>query len=191
MTDWVPVAQVIGNIPIPVQAQPAGETVYAAAGPSIPGAAPAVPGPIPPDLHWALVLLIGVITCGLFISAWLVVEAAWIRKIQPASRGLLYVCLALAAFFASGFLNAFARSLNGQPPFEGLLSLAGLVLQVLAVFTMRSDLEDYYSTTENINLRLSGLGSTFLTLFFPAFYFQWHFSRIAKWKKTGVLVPQN
>ena len=138
-------------------------------------------------------LLIGVVTCGLFLSAWLVVEAAWIRKIKPASKGLLYVCLALAAFFAAGVLNGLTGALNnGQPsPFGSLLSFAGLVLQIVGVFTMRSDLEDYYNTTENINLRLSGVGSALLTLFFSTFYFQWHFSRIAKWKKTGVLAPQS
>jgi hypothetical protein len=56
---------------------------------------------------------------------------------------------------------------------------------------MRSDIESYYNTTENINLRLTGVGSALLTLFFAVYYFQWHFSRIAKWKKTGVLEPQN
>jgi hypothetical protein len=52
---------------------------------------------------------------------------------------------------------------------------------------MRSDLEDYYNSVENINLRLSGV----MTFFFAILYFQHHFSRIAKWKKTGVLDPQH
>src|SRR5215472_8367787 len=191
MTDWVPVSQVIGNIPVPVS-PPAGGTVY----PGAPGAGPtpgygaagAVAGPVPPDFPWALVLLIGIVTCLLFLWAWLIVEAAWIRKIKPASKGLLFVLLALGCSLVSGFIGGVTGAMNqGQSnPVGALFSLAGFVLILVAVFTMRSDLEEYYNSTENINLRLSGV----MTFFFAVFYFQHHFSRIARWKKTGVLEPQ-
>src|SRR5262249_19811701 len=93
MTDWVPVSQVIGNIPVPLS-PPAGGAAYPGAPGAVYGATPgygaagSVAGPVPPDFHWALVLLISFFTCGLFGWAWLIVEAAWIRKIKPASRGL-------------------------------------------------------------------------------------------------------
>ncbi|MGZ4889375.1 MAG: hypothetical protein ACXWBH_09355, partial [Candidatus Angelobacter sp.] len=61
------------------------------------------------------------------------------------------------------------------------------VLFVIAEFQMKNDLEDYYNTVEPINLRLHG-GMTF---FFAVWYFQHHFSRIAQWKKSGVLQPQS
>ncbi|MFI5104175.1 MAG: DUF4339 domain-containing protein, partial [Terriglobales bacterium] len=137
MTEWVPVSQVIGNIPLPAPAAPAGApygstpaagsgTVYgganpaattaAASGPSSPGSiptygnpagsytgasipaggtvyggpgapgGPAYPGAlpaygtgamrgalVPPDFHWGLVLLIGIFTCGIFFSVWIIV----------------------------------------------------------------------------------------------------------------------
>jgi len=191
MTDWVPVSQVIGNIPVPVS-PPAGGTVYpgapgAGATPGY-GAAGAVAGPVPPDFHWALVLLITIVTCGLFSWAWLIVEAAWIRKIKPASRGLLFTLLALAAWLVGAFISGVSQTLDrtNMNPVGSLFSLASLVLYFVAVFTMRSDLEEYYNSTENINLRLSGV----MTFFFAIFYFQHHFSRIARWKKTGVLEPQ-
>src|SRR5262252_8817353 len=191
MTDWVPVSQVIGNIPVPV-APPAGGTVYpgapgAGATPGY-GAAGAVAGPVPPDFHWALVLLITIVTCLLFGWAWLIVEAAWIRKIKPVSRGLLFVLLALASGLVGGFINGISRTMDqtNPSPVGSLFSLASIVLYFVAVFTMRSDLEEYYNSTENINLRLSGV----MTFFFAIFYFQHHFSRIARWKKTGVLEPQ-
>jgi len=186
MTDWVPVSQVIGNIPVPVS-PPAGGTVYPGGTPGY-GAAGAVAGPVPPDFHWALVLLISIVTCGLFWWAWLIVEAAWIRKIKPTSRGLLFALLALAGAFVGGFINGISRTMDqGNPnPIGSLFSLAGFVLIFVAAFTMRSDLEEYYNSTENINLRLSGV----MTFFFAVFYFQHHFSRIARWKKTGVLEPQ-
>lgn len=188
LADWVPVSQVLGNIPVPVPA--ATGTVYAGTPGYGAAAAPAVTaGPVPPDFHWALVLLLTFVTCGLFSSAWLIVEAVWIRKIKPESKGLLLVMLALASYVIGGFMNGVTSAMNqGQAnPFSALLSLAGLVLQIVAVFTMRSDLEDYYNSTENINLRLSGV----MTFFFAVFYFQHHFSRISKWKKTGVLDPQH
>ena len=191
MTDWVPVSQVIGNIPVPVPGPPAG-TVYGGA----PGyATPATsyqagqPFPVPPDFHWGLVLLIGIVTCGIFVTVWQIVEAVWIRKIKPQSKGLLFVLLSVGSYFVGGFVNGFTRAMNdGQAnPLGSLFSLAGLVLQIVAVFTMRSDLEDYYNSVEPINLRLSGV----MTFFFAVFYFQHHFSRIAQWKKNGVLAPQS
>jgi hypothetical protein len=199
MTDWVPVSQVIGNIPIPVPAgQPAGVAAYGAPGSYAAGAAPAVAaGPVPPDFHWALVLLIGLVTCWLFGYAWLLVEAAFVRKIKPESKGLLWMSLSVGAVFLSSFVNVFGSAASRAEPnplatlVAGLIALASIVLYVIAAFTMRSDIEDYYNTTENIGLRLNGVGSALLTLFFAIYYFQWHFSRIAKWKKTGVLEPQN
>ena len=191
MTDWVPVSQVIGNIPVPVPAAPApaGGTVYAGTpGTGVVYGAAGIAGPVPPDFHWALVLLIGIFTCGLFLWAWLIVEAVWIRKIKPTSKGLLFTLLSLGCSLIGSVVNVASQATNyGQRnPLGGLFSLASLVLVLVAIFTMRSDLEEYYNTTENINLRLSGV----MTFFFAVFYFQHHFSRIAKWKKTGVLEPQ-
>src|SRR5262249_55459881 len=109
MTDWVAVSQVIGDIPVPVLAPAmpaAGGTVYAGAGSYGAAAAPAMAsGPVPPDFHWGLVLLIGVVTCGLFLSAWLIVEAAWIQKIKPGAKSLVLVILAVVASYASAFFG--------------------------------------------------------------------------------------
>jgi hypothetical protein len=187
--DWVPVSQVIGNIPVPVPAAAAYPGAVAYGTQSAYGVAPAVATtPVPPDFHWALVLLLGIPTCFLFWTAWIIVEAAWVRKIKPASKGLLFILLALGCFFLGGFVNGFAGAMShGQaPPYGSIFSLGGLALQIVGIFTIKSDLEDYYNNTENIGLTLSGV----MTFFFAVFYFQHHFSRIAKWKKTGVLEPQ-
>jgi hypothetical protein len=203
MTGWVPVSQVIGNIPAP---QPAGVmqapasgaanafgtagTVYGGPG-SVPGGAPAYggnaamySGPVPLDLHWGLVLLIGVFTCGLFLSAWLIVEALWIRKIKPDSVAFLFVIFGVAFPYIGRFMTGFSQV--DPNPFGLLVLLLGVILYFVGVFKMRSDLEEYYNSIEPINLQLSG-GMTF---FFAVYYFQHHFSRIAQWKKSGVLQPQ-
>jgi hypothetical protein len=202
MTDWVPVSQVIGNIPIPLAAGTAagayaggavygGGTVYdgSTAGFGV-QAVPMQGSPIvPTDFHWGLVLLIGVFTCGLFNYAWLIVEAAFVRKLKAESKGLLFIILATAVLIGGGFINGVIAAMNHgeQSPFGALITIAGAVLYLVGVFQMKSDLEDYYNSTEPINLRLSGV----MVFFFNVYYFQHHFSRIAQWKKTGILTPQS
>lgn len=201
MTDWVPVSQVIGNIPLPApvpvtQAYGAsagyggGGTVYGGSG-TVYGAQPGAMGmdtPVPTDFHWALVLLIGICTCGLFFSAWIIVEAAFVRKIKPDSKGLMFVIIAVAGSYLGGFANGFISAINhtDPQPLGHLITIVFALLYLVGAFTMRSDLEEYYNTAEPINLKLSGV----ITFFFAIFYFQHHFSRIAQWKKTGVLQPQ-
>jgi hypothetical protein len=210
MTDWVPVSQVIGNIPIPVPAAPAATSsspVHSGtpvAG-SIYGAAPAystapravgIAGPTPPDLHWGLVLLIGSFTCGIFYNVWILIQASYIRKIRLGNKGMPLIIGGLAAqlscfiaLFAAG--AAAAASGRESSAYAGvglfyLLLLGGIVLYKIGEFQMRSGLLEYYNAIEPINLRLSSV----MTFFFAIFYFQHHLSRIAMWKKTGFLEPQ-
>jgi GYF domain 2 len=209
MTDWVPVSQVIGNIPVPVPAaavpgaNPAygGGTVFAGGGTGYPGAAtvyggaaavPAVStGPMPPDFHWALVLLIGFF-CGLFQLVWLFVEAGFVKKLDRESNFMGFLIGGIATEVVA-FIIIFASAgaaVDRDPSFVVfpffIVLLAGVVLQYVGLFKMRSAIENYYNTVEPINLRLSGV----MTFFFAVYYFQYHFSRIANWKKTGYLQPQ-
>jgi hypothetical protein len=216
MTDWVPVSQVVGNIPPPAppQSVPAatpaqGETVYssspAAAAPAAAyGAAPApaVTGPVPPDLHWALVLLFGFF-CSIFNIVWIIIEANFVKKIKPESNHLALIITGIAiqfgsviVFYVAIFAAAAtaANSRSNEPPaavfgalgvlFVGVI--AGAIVHIIGNFKMRSAMVEYYNTVEPINLRLSGV----MTFFFALFYFQYHFSRIAAWKRTGYLEPQ-
>jgi len=223
MTEWVPVSQILGNIavPPPPAAAPAvaaaGGTVYggtpaynATPGSSATpdyggtpayavGAAPAMApaGPVPPDLHWALVLVIGAL-CGFFSLVWLFIEANFVKKLKPESNFLAFLIGAIGVsvgsvilFCVGLFATIAANPNNPQPPVAPFLILLGAqivawVLQLVGVFKMRDALVEYYNTVEPINLRLSGV----MTFFFALFYFQYHFSRIANWKKTGYLVPQ-
>jgi hypothetical protein len=58
-----------------------------------------------------------------------------------------------------------------------------MIFALMAIFGMRSSLVRYFNTVEPIGLRLSGV----MTLFFSLLYFQYHLSRIAEWKRTGIL----
>src|SRR5207302_3092587 len=124
MTEWTPVSQVIGNIPIPVPMQPGyapgataygGETVYQG-GTNVYGAQGAMPAittdPVPVDFHWALVLLIGFVTCGLFWWAWWIVEGVFVRKLKSDSKALIFVMLSFACYFTGGFIKGLMGAIN-------------------------------------------------------------------------------
>lgn len=216
MTEWVPVSQIVGNIPAPAPppAMPAatpttggtvssGRPAVATASPGAPAyataAAPAVAGPVPPDFHWALVLLIGMF-CSIFSLVWIFVEAAFVKKIKPDSNHLAFIITGVALQFGTvmvcyiGFIAVVATSRSNELPPGAIVLLClfivgvlgGAVVHIIGNFKMRAAMVEYYNTVEPINLRLSPV----MTFFFPLFYFQYHFSRIAAWKRTGYLMPQ-
>ena len=169
MADWIPVQQVIGNIPVPV-AVPA------------PAAAPAwqpSPYPLPPNLHWGIAVLLGIITCGLFGWVWAFVQSAWMRKVQPASKAILYYGIAVALLIFSIVLGT--NGLEQTRPFSSLLNLAGAVLWIVASFNLRSSIEEHYITSEPLpgGFVLSGV----MTFFFNIYYFQYHFTRINEMRR--------
>jgi hypothetical protein len=82
--------------------------------------------------------------------------------------------------------NSYAASPRTESPdaarlFLDFLELASLVLGLIALFSMRKSIEDYYNTVEPIGLHLSGV----MILFFNVTYLQYHLSRIAAWRRTG------
>jgi hypothetical protein len=176
---WVLVSQIVAapTAPPPVPPPPG----YAAAG--VYGAAPVSAAgnfyPIPPNFHWALVLLLSLVTCGLFPWVWLFVEANFAKRIDRSSNAILFYILALICLVFGGA----ASGASHHQGIEGLGSLVGFVLALIGHYNIRSSLETHYNREENIGLRLSGV----MVFFFNVFYFQYHFTRIAKWRRTGVL----
>lgn len=69
------------------------------------------------------------------------------------------------------------------PWLGGLFIIAGAIMLVVGVFSIKHAMEEYYNSREMIGLSLSGV----MTFFFGTVYLQYHINRIAKWKKTGVL----
>jgi len=154
---------------------------------------------VPPSLHWFAVLALGVITVGFFPMVWVLVQSSWTRKITPKSmaRGFLivYVILCLLALGIAfigcvgvlseyGVTEASMEAVRAFLGFSFLVSSIGIVFFYLGVFTMRRTLLNYYNSVEPIGLRL-GAGMTF---FFNILYIQYHLTRIANYKRTGVLI---
>jgi hypothetical protein len=182
MAEWVPVAQVLGGA-VPV-ASPVGVAAYAG------GAAPvyppgAMPFPDPPNLHWALVLLIGMFTCGLFSAVWALVQAAWMRKVNPRSNALFLYIAYIVVSFGGTFARMYLMAISGfHQQYLGIgvpVGLISLVLVELAFFDMRRSMEEHFNGPEPIGLSLSGV----MTFFFGMLYFQYHFSRINEMKRMA------
>jgi hypothetical protein len=146
-------------------------------------------GPTPPEMHWAVVMILSWVTMGLGALIWIFKEAIFIKKIDPSSKAVALIGFSLLCMVGQ---VALFSMMVGSPSAENLstLSLAMLVLNLvilvavlMAIFGMRSSMIRYYNSVENIGLKLSGA----MTFFFSVLYFQYHFSRIANWKKTGQL----
>jgi hypothetical protein len=174
MNDWVPVSQVIGNIPVPAAA-PAPTPASAAA-------AAAALYPPPPSLHWAIVLLLAVVTCGLFLWVWAIVEANWMRKVQPASKAMVLWSFAILLSLMEVALAAFPD--DTAKAVAIVLRLGAAILWITGAFSMKSSIEEHYNTAEPIGLELNGV----MTFFFNVLYFQYHFTQIIELRKSQGLM---
>jgi hypothetical protein len=180
MLDWLPVAQILGTsatsavIPTPAYAPPA---AYPQSG---------IPYPDPPNLNWVLELLLGFVTCGLFIVVWNIVIASWANRVQPASKALMYYIIAtvLVVLNVGGSWSVFiAIAHHAQPHHNFLSNIIGLVcwvIRLIARFTLRDTLEQHFNGPEPLGLRLSAV----MTFFFGGIYFQYKLNEINQIKRT-------
>ena len=166
MTTPVTVGQIIGNIAAPVP-YPTG----------VPVAAQAF-YPDPPNLHWGLVLLFVVLSCGIFSIVWEIVQASWLKKVDPLSKAfaiyLVAAGLLVCVFFAS-FFSTLAHTTNGL---TGLLQIAYYVTAIVARFSFKASMEKHFNEAEPMGLSLSGV----MTFFFGGIYFQYQMNDINKRK---------
>src|SRR3954465_1552149 len=78
MEEWMPASQIIGNITMPSPGVPGFGAVQQGA-----SVVPMMTGNAPPNLHWGVVLALGIVTCGLFGGVWGFVQAIYVRKLRP------------------------------------------------------------------------------------------------------------
>ena len=182
----VAASQLFGPSPLDAVPLPPPTAVAAAAPAAQPVAAAhsgASSAPLPPRLHWALVLLFTVLTFGVFFVAWIFIQAAWVRKIHPESKAMTLLFVYLVLVLLGQVIAGASEKDSNEAAAASLLVLAGSVVSIVAIFSMRRSMLDYYNGVEPIGLRLSGV----LTFFLGVFYLQHHMTRIARWKDSGVL----
>lgn len=177
MPEWLPVAQILG---LP-------ETPSAVYGAPVSGTAVAVEQfPDPPNLNWGLELLLGFVTCGMFVVVWNLVIAAWAKRVQPASKALMYYIIAAVLIVLNlggsyGVLLAAAHHHSHHQSILGsLISIATWVVRLVARFTLRDTLEQHFNGPEPLGLQLNAV----MTFFFGGIYFQYKLNRINEVKQA-------
>lgn len=148
--------------------------------------------PDPPDLHWAVVLLLGIVTFNLFSVGWDLYEAVWMRRVDRGSVAVwLYGASAIAFVWKIPttvqnilYNVGVGDAVNQSHPVLFALVSAGLAIAARMVF--RAELLRHFNEREPLGLRLNW----FLALLFGGIYFQYHFNRINELKRAlRVSVP--
>jgi hypothetical protein len=115
----------------------------------------------PPALRWPLVLILSIVTLGLFEDAWLLWQSRWAKRVDPSSRGTKLLVAGVVLFLIGAILSVFADLKS----IAGWVDLAGFVMSQVGNFSVKGSIEKYYKVS------LSGL----MTIFFSSIYFQYHF----------------
>jgi hypothetical protein len=142
--------------------------------------------PDPPDFPWWGALLLGLITGGLFFVIWDIVQAAWVRRVQPTSNSLaLYIAMAVLYLLrAPSNWDTINHNVFGGPPVgphHGFLTfLVWLGLFIASRMVIRQDLLRHFNTVEPIGLRLNA----FLVFLLGGLYIQYHFNQINEIKRA-------
>jgi GYF domain 2 len=203
MTDWVPVSEILAGSAMPVAA-------FSTPGYANPGYVSAVyvdpaanqaalaasPYQDAPNLHWGLYWLFSWITCTLFSKVMTLVQAAWLKRVQPNSMAIV----AYAAQYGILILSIVVRSLTHtliqdqtntynfrfgvythQNPLVSLLNLTYFIMIFVSRFIMRASLEEHFNTVEPVGLRLNPV----MTFFFGGIYFQYHLNKINEMKQAA------
>jgi len=162
-----PVAQIIGTIAVPA---PATQGLYALETPEFAN---------PPNLHWGLVLLFAVISCGFFIVAWEIVQAVWMKKIEPTSKAIYCFGIAGAMQLTILLLGIITASNHTQDPMVPIFRLIYAMMALAGRFSFKSSMEDHFNRSEPMGLSLSGV----MTFFFGGIYFQYYINDIVRRKE--------
>jgi hypothetical protein len=148
---------------------------------NMPGApASASQYPDPPAMAWSLVLILAIVTCGIFSWVWMFIVASYVQKIDRQSKGIMFCAIGIGCVVL-GIILQVTRLVGSL---GSLANLAGYVCIIVAMFQMKASLEAHFNSAEPAGLRLNPV----MTFFFNVIYFQYHFNRISNWRRTGMMV---
>ena len=119
-----------------------------------------------PALRWQFVLILSILTLGIFEDVWLLWQSRWAKKVDPRSRATPFMVAGLLLFLVGGVLT----EMSDLKSVSGWVEIGGLVLSQVGNFSVKGTIEKHY------NVSLSGM----MTIFFTSIYLQYHFDRIAK-----------
>lgn len=112
-----------------------------------------------PKLHWGLLLVLSLVTCGIFLLIWGFRQGFWARQAEPGNNALVYYSIYVVAILLE---VGFSVSADGEA-LGAIFRLAGGICFLLGSFSVKSAIESH------LNKRLNGL----LTFFFGPIYNQY------------------
>ena len=137
--------------------------------------------PQPPTLHWAIVLVLDLVTFTLFGYYWAFRQASFVRKIDSTNpqskRATMQVLVSLALALFAGLMNAMnTMTISRGGVGTDLSTVMNMVhLFQFALFTVASVVvRNALVARFGVKMNLA------LTIFFNIFYVQYHLTRIAK-----------
>ncbi len=141
-----------------------------------------------PNLNWGIYLLLALVTCTLFSKVFTVIQAAWLKRVQPNSNALVFYAGLYALWILSFFVDL-GRSLSliahhGFPytsPGRSLLTLLYFILLIVTRFVTSNSLEEHFNSREPVGLKLNPV----MVFFFGGVYFQYHLNRINAIKQAA------
>ena len=143
--------------------------------------------PAPPRLHWAWVLVLSIVTFGIFWMVWMVVQARWVKRATGRTRPfawalayLLYLPAIFLVLLAGNLFFTLTQRTDVHQVFfqevDGLARVLAFVLYIASVFMLKSALE-----SRPISIPLHGLG----TFFLGPVYFQYYLHDYSVEGKAG------
>lgn len=147
--------------------------------------------PPPPSLHWGWVLLLSVLTLGVFAVVWPFIQANWVRKIDARSNASLMLWLSLGGTVVSFFLipawtpAGDATQLTSTERFGWLLRVASWAVFYGSYFAMAASIRQHMASYR-LPLRIGGI----TLFFFNTLYLQGQLTWLARWQQTGRILPK-
>jgi hypothetical protein len=157
------------------------------------GQQPGAVGPMPPDMQWWMVLVLSLVTCGIFGLYWIFKQAGFVQRIDPNSNAkklyIIGLVLNFGGSFLGGLITGFAvasrnEGLIGLSFIGNIISLVGTVCLIMGHFSMRKSIHEYYTNVEPMGINLMDTMGGVMTFFFNTLFFQYHFFNIATRKKA-------
>ena len=187
MPEWVPLATLLPGMQAPPPMPPPRADDWGMRGFSARDDGRAAPDaratmPPPPSLHWFVVLLLTMVTGGIFGWIWLFVQASWVGKVDKSSKALVLFILALVSY-----LVAVVVSTNHTPASSmaaGLIFIGAMIVIYVGIFSM-ADAIRRDTARRGLVVHIGGVTVFFLGVFYLQAVMTW----LARWKDTGQTEP--
>ena len=128
--------------------------------------------PRPPAFHWTLVLLLEIVTLGLFGCVWAIVQAVWAKNFDRSSKALsLYIVATVLTVL--GFILDF---LNATITVQAVVQIGAALIATFGAFSVKNSLGRYTTSITGSPTYLSGL----MTIIFGEVYLQYHMNRVLR-----------